>query len=139
MNLWRTCVLALHHSNTIHQKLGMSQSVTNAGESQWSFDYPAVKHVIRSGNIWIRTSESISQWRVGFAVHGRWITCCSGWKMKIAEWRFGFRSVPHSRMDYSAWKKIVSCRNYVAVLVLFYSSIVSHSMSVKTLFVAHDK
>ncbi len=35
--------------------------------------------------------------------------------------------------------QIVSCRNYVAVLVFFYSSIVSHSMSEKMLFVAHGK
>ncbi len=35
--------------------------------------------------------------------------------------------------------KIVSCCNYVAVLEFFYSSIVSHSMSEKTLFVAHGK
>ncbi len=34
---------------------------------------------------------------------------------------------------------IVSCLNYVAVLVFFYSPIVSHSMSEKTLFVAHGK
>ncbi len=34
---------------------------------------------------------------------------------------------------------IVSCHNYLAVLVCFYSSIVSHSMSEKTLFVAHGK
>ncbi len=33
---------------------------------------------------------------------------------------------------------IVSCRNYLAVLVFFYSS-VSHSMSEKMLFVAHGK
>ncbi len=32
----------------------MSQSVTNAGESQWAFDYPAVKPVVWSSNIWIR-------------------------------------------------------------------------------------
>ncbi len=35
--------------------------------------------------------------------------------------------------------KIVSFRNYVVVLVFFYSSIVSHSMSEKTLFVANGK
>ncbi len=39
-------MLCLHHSNTNHQKHGMSQTLTNAGESQWSFDYPAVKPVI---------------------------------------------------------------------------------------------
>ncbi len=43
-----------HHSNTPHQKHGMSQSVTNAVESQWAFDYPAVKPVVWSSNIWIR-------------------------------------------------------------------------------------
>ncbi len=37
--------------HTPHQKHGMSQSVTNAGESQWAFDSPDVKPV---GNIWIR-------------------------------------------------------------------------------------
>ncbi len=35
----------------------MSQSVTNAGESQRAFDFPAVKHVVRSGNIWIRNER----------------------------------------------------------------------------------
>ncbi len=43
-------------------------------------------------------------------------------------------------LDYSV--QIVSCCNYVVVLVFFYSSIVSHSMSEKMLFVSqgkHDK
>ncbi len=43
-----------------HQKHSMSQSVTNAGKSQWAFDYPAVKLVVWSGNIWI-SNERISQ------------------------------------------------------------------------------
>ncbi len=46
--------------HTPHQKHGMSQSVTNAGESQWTFDYHAVKPVVWSGNIWIR-NERVSQ------------------------------------------------------------------------------
>ncbi len=54
VNSWRTSMLALPHSNTTHQKHGMSQSVMNAGESQWEFDYPAIKHVVRCGIIWIR-------------------------------------------------------------------------------------
>ncbi len=36
--------------------------------------------------------------------------------------------------------KIVSCHNYVVFFFFFfYSSVVSHSMSEKTLFVAHGK
>ncbi len=45
--------------HTPHQKHGMSQSVTNAGESQWAFDYSAVKPVVWSGNIWIRKEERV--------------------------------------------------------------------------------
>ncbi len=37
----------------------MSQSVTNAGESQWAFDYPAVKPVVWSGNIWICNKHAL--------------------------------------------------------------------------------
>ncbi len=47
--------------HTPHQKHGMSQSVTNAGESQWAFDYSAVKPVVWSGNIWIRKERVVSQ------------------------------------------------------------------------------
>ncbi len=50
--------------------------------------------------------------------------------------RLGFGSVHHSCMDYSAQ---IKCRNFVAVLVFFYSSIVSHSMSEKMLLVAYGK
>ncbi len=44
---------------------GMFQSVTNAGESQWAFDYPAVKPVVWSGNVWIGSSTFTR----GVAVH----------------------------------------------------------------------
>ncbi len=42
-----------------------------------------------------------------------------------------------TRVAYVTWD--VSFHNNVAVLVFFNSSIVSHSMSEKTLFVAHGK
>ncbi len=45
--------------HTPHQKHGMSQSVTNTGESQWAFDYSAVKPVVWSGNIWIRKERGV--------------------------------------------------------------------------------
>ncbi len=32
--------------------------MTNAGESQWAFDYPAIKHVVWSGNILIRNEPA---------------------------------------------------------------------------------
>ncbi len=48
VNSWRRArarVLA-SFKHTPHLKHGMSQSVTNAGESQWAFDYHAVKPVV---------------------------------------------------------------------------------------------
>ncbi len=76
--------------HTPHQKHGMSQSVTNAGESQWAFDYPAVNLSFEAATFEFVTSVSVS---AGFTVYG--------------------------------W--------------CFYSSIVIHSMSEKTLFVGHGK
>ncbi len=56
--------------------------------------------------------------------------------MKIAECRLGFGSISCSGMDYSAQIKLF---NVVIMLLFCYSSIVSHHMSEKTLFVAHGK
>ncbi len=108
----------LHHSNTHHQK-HMSQSVTNAGESQWAFGYPAVKPVVWSGNIWIR-NERVSQRGLccvrsldsllGWDEDRRmkaWIRVCFSQSYRF--WRSGLQ-----RMN-----KTVSCRNYVAVLMFF--------------------
>ncbi len=53
------CMLA-SFKRTPHQKQGMSQFVTNAGESQLAFDYPDVNPVVWSGNIWI-CNEHIRQ------------------------------------------------------------------------------
>ncbi len=62
--------------HTPHQKHGMSQSVTNAGESQWAFDYSAVKPVVWSGNIWIR-NERVSQRGLYWSLDS-----CSGWRWR---------------------------------------------------------
>ncbi len=63
--------------HTPHQKHGMSQFVTNAGESQWAFDYPAVNPVV-----WSQIYERISQ-------HGlcglRLLDLLLEMEMKIAE------------------------------------------------------
>ncbi len=64
--------------HTPHQKHGMSQSVTNAGESQWAFDYSAVW----SGNIWIRKERVVSQ-RGLYCL--RSLDLLLGMEMKIAE------------------------------------------------------
>ncbi len=67
--------------HTPHQKHGMSQSVRNAGESQWAFDYSAVKPVVWSGNIWIR-NERVSQ----RGLYCLWsLDLLLGMEMKIAE------------------------------------------------------
>ncbi len=68
--------------HTPHQKHGMSQSVTNAGESQWAFDYSAVKPVVWSGNIWIRKERVVSQ-RGLYCL--RSLDLLLGMEMKIAE------------------------------------------------------
>ncbi len=89
------CVLA-SFKHTPHQKHGTSQSVTNAGESQWAFDYHAVKPVIWSSNIWIR-NEHISQCGLcGFSRDGdedsrikAWIWVCSS--QSYGFWRSGLQ------------------------------------------------
>ncbi len=73
---WRRAHARIFQTHT-SPETRMSQSVTNAGESQWAFDYSAVKPVVWSGNIWIR-KELVSK---GFTVYGRWI-CCSGWRWR---------------------------------------------------------
>ncbi len=100
--------------HTPHQKHGMSQSVTNAGESQWAFDYSAVKPVVWSGNIWIRQSARALLFTVaGLAARDEdsrikaWIWVCSS--QSYGFWRSGLQRI----------NKIVSFRNYVAVLVCY--------------------
>ncbi len=67
--------------HTPHQKHSMSQSVTNAGESQWAFDYPVVKPVVWSGNIWI-CNEHVRQRRL-YCLQS--LDSLLGMEMKIAE------------------------------------------------------
>ncbi len=96
------CRVLASFKHTPHQKHGMSQSVTKAGESQRAFDYPAVKLVVWSSNIWIR-NERVGQ---------RGLCCLQsldsllGMEMKIAEWRLGFGSpsghMDSEELDYSA-------------------------------------
>ncbi len=63
--------------------------------------------------------------------------------MKIAELRLGFGFVPRSRMDSEDLDCSARIKWFHFVIMLrigiFYSSIVSHSMSEKTPFVAHGK
>ncbi len=107
--------------HTLHQKHGMLQSVTNAGESQWAFDYPAVKPVVWSGNIWIRNKRVSQQARaLPLTVAGlaaldgdedhrmkAWIWVCSS--QSYGFWRSGLQRTNTF--------KIVSFRNYVVVLL----------------------
>ncbi len=79
---WRRAHARIFQTHTPHQKHGMSQSVTNAGESQWAFDYSAVKPVVWSGNIWIRKERVVSQ-RGLYCL--RSLDLLLGMEMKIAE------------------------------------------------------
>ncbi len=100
--------------HTPHQKHGMSQSVTNAGESQWAFDYSAVNLSFEAATFeFVRSASSVS---AGFAVYGRW-TRCSGIKAWI--WVCSSQSYGFWRSGLQRMNKIVSFRNYVAVLVFY--------------------
>ncbi len=129
-----------HHSNTPHQKHSMSQSVMNAGESQWAsssfqfnggwhpaywcittpfwesqwaFDYPAVKPVVWSGNI--QSAHAFLFTVTGLAAQDgdedrrikAWIWVCSS-----QSYGFGRFGLQHTN-------KIVSFRNCVVFLVYF--------------------
>ncbi len=52
------CVLA-SFKHTPHQKHGLSQSVTNAGESQWAFDYSAVNLSFEAATFEFVTDASV--------------------------------------------------------------------------------
>ncbi len=122
--------------HTPHQKHGMSQSVTNAGKSQWAFDYLAIKPVVWSGNIWIRKERMVS---AGFAANGHWTCCDEDRRIKSWIWVCSSQSYGFWRSGLQRTNKIVSFRNYVAGFGVYYGSIVSYSMSEKMLFVAHGK
>ncbi len=68
---------------------GMLQFVTNAGESQWAFDSPAVNLSFEAAIFEFVTSASVSARAL-----------LLGMEMKIAELRLGFGFVPRSRMDF---------------------------------------
>ncbi len=90
---------------------GMLQFVTNAGESQWAFDSPAVNLSFEAAIFEFVTSASVSARAL-----------LLGMEMKIAELRlgFGFLAVVWIwRSGLQHTNKIVSFRNYVAVLVFF--------------------
>ncbi len=78
---WRRAHARIFQTHTSPEH-GMSQSVTNAGESQWAFDYSAVKPVVWSGNIWIRKERVVSQRGLYFL---RSLDSLLGMELKIAE------------------------------------------------------
>ncbi len=100
--------------HTPHQKHGMSQSVTNAGESQWAFDYSAVKPVVWSGNIWIRQLARALLFTVAGLAARVEDSRIKAWIWVRSSQSYGFWRSGLQRMN-----KIVSFRNYVAVLVFY--------------------
>ncbi len=103
--------------NTPHQKHGMSQSVTNAGESQWAFDSPAVNLSFEAATFEFKTSASSVS--AGFAYTVAGFAARDGDEdLRIKAWIW----VCSSQSEDSGLQrtnKIVSFRNYVAVFVFF--------------------
>ncbi len=98
--------------HTPHQKHGLSQSVTNAGESQWAFDYSAVNLSFEAATFEFVTDASVRA--LLFTVTGlaaqdgdedrrikAWIWVCSS--QSYGFWRSGLQRT----------NKMVSFRNYV--------------------------
>ncbi len=103
----------IFQKHTSPETVGMLQFVTNAGESQWAFDSPAVW----SSNIWIR--NELNQ-RTGFIVYGRWTRDGDeDRRIKAWIWVCSSQSYGFWRSGLQHTNKIVSFRNYVAVLVFF--------------------
>ncbi len=117
-NSWKRAHAIASFKNTPHQKHLRHVAICDeCRQEPMSVRFSCRKPVVWSGNIWIR--NELSQ-RAGFIVYGRWTRDGDeDRRVKAWIWVCSSQSYGFWRSGLQHTNKIVSFRNYVAVLVFF--------------------